>query len=528
MPTAPSSIACPPRWRLRAASPRRLRRRPLPHRRRTEEIDMDKRIISTRALRPLALALGACLFASAAHAQQPAAAGAPPTTAPPTELPAGLPDYGADKPLPELGLIEHTLDNGLTVWVLPRQGGLPRVDYVLAVRGGLASDPAQLPGMSNLLAGLLREGTATRSSVQIAEALDRLGGSIGATASNDGLFVSASGLSASAEPLAALFADVVRNPAFPANEVQLAKTNALQGLKAMQAQPSYQANRAMGRVLFGDHPYGNTLPTEAAINGTDIAGLQAAHAARFRPDHALLVIAGPVDANAAKALAESMFGDWRGSGDPIAEVAAPDYPDGPQFVLVPRENSVQSAVRIGRPAFDADDERAIPAALANTILGGGFDSRLMRNLREDKGYTYGAYSSFSLRAEGGAFQAQGDVRNEVTGAAIGEFLKEFEQMREQTVPADELQRAKRFTAGTYLFQNQLQYAVASALAGNWLLGRPADYLSSYVDKVNNVSAAQVQSVAREFFDPKRQSIVVVGDAAVAEQLKTYGTFGSGE
>ena len=212
---------------------------------------MHRHHIPTRGLRPLAWALGACLFAGAAHAQQPAAAGAPPTTAPPTELPAGLPDYGADKPLPELGLIERRLDNGLTIWVLPRQGGLPKVDYVLAVRGGLASDPATLPGMSNLLAGLLQEGTATRSSVQIAEELQRLGASIGASASSDGLFVTASGLSASAQPLATVFADVVRNPAFPANEVQLAKTNALQGLKAMQAQPSYQANRAMGRVLFG-------------------------------------------------------------------------------------------------------------------------------------------------------------------------------------------------------------------------------------------------------------------------------------
>lgn len=489
---------------------------------------MEFRHLSPRGLRPLAFALGACLLAASAHAQQPAGPGAPPATAPPTELPAGLPDYGPDRPLPELGLVEHRLDNGLTVWVLPRAGGLPRVDYVLAVRGGLASDPAQLPGMSNLLAGLMREGTATRSSVQIAETLQRLGASIGASASSDGLLVSASGLSASAEPLAELFADVVRNPAFPDNEVQLAKTNALQGLKAAQAQPAYQANRAMGRVLFGDHPYGNTLPTEAAIEATDIAGLKAAHAARFRPEQALLVVAGPVTPDAAKALAQRMFGDWQGSGQPIADVPAPVYPQAARFVLVPREGSVQSAVRIGRPAFDADDDRAIPAALANTILGGGFDSRLMRNLREDKGYTYGAGSSFGLRARGGAFQAQADVRNEVTGAAIGEFLKEFEQMRGQAVPADELQRAKRYTAGTYLFQNQLQYAVASALAGNWLLGRPADYLSSYVEKVNGVTAAQVQSVAREFFDPKRQSIVVVGDAAVAEQLKAYGAFAGGE
>ncbi len=488
---------------------------------------MEIRPVVRRA-RPLALALAACLFAATVHAQPAPGPGAPPAAAPPTELPADLPAYGPDRPLPELGLVEHRLDNGLTVWVVPRAGGLPKVDYVLAVRGGLASDPAALPGMSNLLAGLLQEGTTTRSSVQIAEELQRLGASIGASAGSDGVFVTASGLATSATPLAAVFADIVRNPAFPANEVQLAKTNALQGLKAMQAQPAYQANRAMGRVLFGDHPYGNTLPTEAGIEGTDAAGLAAAHAARFHPERALLVIAGPLTGDAALALAQSAFGDWRGADATMDEVATPVPPRGPQYVLVPRSGSVQSAVRIGRPAFDADDERAIPAALANTILGGGFDSRLMRNLREDKGYTYGAGSSFGLRAKGGAFQAQADVRNEVTGAAIGEFFKEFEQMRRVAVDADELQRAKRFTAGTYLFQNQLQGAVASALATNWVLGRPADYLSRYVDRANAVTAAQVQSVAREFFDPREQSIVVVGDAAVAEQLKPYGTFGNAE
>lgn len=471
-------------------------------------------------LRPLVLALGACLFAVAAHAQQPAAPAAPPTTA----LPAGLPDYDADKSLPELGLVERRLDNGLTVWVLPRKGGLPKVDYVLAVRGGLASDPAQLPGMSNLLAGLIQEGTATRTSVQIAEELQRLGASMGANASSDGLFVSASGLSSSARSLATLFADVARNPVFPENEVQLAKANALQGLKAAQAQPGYLATRALDRVLFGAHPYGNTLATEAGINGTDIASLKAAHAARFHPERALLVVAGPLEADAALALANEVFGDWKGAGEALPEVEPPQYPQGPQFVLVPREGSVQSALRIGRPAFAADDPRAIPAALASTILGGGFDNRLMSNLREDKGYTYGAGSGFSLRERGGSFQAQADVRNEVTGAAIGEFLKEFERMRTVAVDAEELQRAKRYTAGNYLFQNQVQFAVASALAGNWVLGRPADYLSSYVDKTNQVTAAQLQAVAREFFDPKQQSIVVVGDAAVAEQLKAFGAF----
>lgn len=480
---------------------------------------------ATLPFRPLLLALVLAGVTGAVQAQQ-APAGKPPEAAPPTKLPAELPPYAEERPLPPLNRSERTLDNGLTVWVLPRTGGLPKIDYVLAVRGGLAHDPAAMPGMSDLLAELLSEGTASRTSVQIAEELESLGASLGANASSDGIVISASGLASSAQPLSELLAEVARSPSFPENEVKLAKVNALQTLKAMEAQPDYQANRAMGRVLYGQHPYGNTLPTEASITATDIAGLKAAHAARFRPDQALLVIAGNVTAERAFAIAQQAFGDWKASGEPLAELPAPATAAQPKFVLVPRADSVQSAVRIGRPAFAAGDDREIAAGLASTLLGGGFDSRLMRNLREDKAYTYGAGSSFGLRREGGAFQAQADVRNEVTGAAVGEFLKEFEAMRSTAVPADELQRAKRYTAGTYLFRNQLQGAVASALAGNWLLGRPADYLSTYVGKTAQVSAAQVQAVAREFFDPKAQSMVVVGDAAVAEQLRQYGDFGS--
>jgi len=471
--------------------------------------------------RPLLLAI---LLGLAGAAQAQAPAPAQPAAAPPTALPADLPPYGEEQPLPPLDLSARTLANGLTVWVLPRQDGLPKVNYVLAVRGGLAHDPRPLPGLSNLMAGLLSEGTATRSSVQIAEELAALGASVGASANSDGVVVSASGLSSAAGPLAEVFADVARSPAFPANEVELAKANALQALKASEAQPGYQASKAMGRVLYGDHPYGNTLPTADSISATDIAALQGAHAARFRPDQALLVITGRLSAEQGFAIAEQAFGDWQAAGPPLPAVAAPAPAAAPSFVLVPRADSVQSALRIGRPAFAAGDERAVAAALTSTILGGGFDSRLMRNLREEKGYTYGAGSSFGLRRQGGAFVASADVRNEVTGAAVGEFLAEFDRMRNEPVPADELERAKRYTAGVYLFQNQLQGSVASALAGNWLLGRPADYLSTYVAKARELTAAQVQAVAREFFDPKAQNIVVVGDAAVATQLQPYGDF----
>ena len=227
-------------------------------------------------------------------------------------LPTAMPKYGVDKPLPIPAIAKKALDNGLVVWVLPRRGGNPKVDLVLAVRGGKAADPVDRPGMSDLLAGLLEEGTATRSSVRIAEELQGLGATLGANAGVDGITLAAGGLASGAEPLTLLLADVARNANFPAAEIVLAKGNALQALKAAEAEPDYQAGRALDAVVYGDHPYARTRPTEASISATDRAGLVAAHRARFRPDRALLVISGPVDAQRGFALAQKAFGDWKG------------------------------------------------------------------------------------------------------------------------------------------------------------------------------------------------------------------------
>jgi zinc protease len=418
---------------------------------------------------------------------------------------------------------KKTLANGLEVWVLPRDG-VPRVDYVLAVRGaGYAADSA--PGFAAMLAGLLVEGTAQRDSKAIAEAAQGYGGSVGAQASSDGITVFGNALASSAEGMLQLLAEVSRSPAFPDNEVKLAQANALQGLMAAEAQPGFKAERALAQAVYGDHPYGHTQPTEEAIEAATPGQFRSAHAARFRPDHALLVVTGRIAPAQAFELAQAAFGDWKNAGEPVAETAAAAASTTPKFVLVQRPGSVQSAVRLGRPAIAATDPDYIPLQLANAVVGGGFSSRLMQNLREDKGYTYGARSSVSALREGGRIAASADVRNEVTGASLKEFIGEYARLGGEPVPARELDDTKRYVAGGYLISNQMQGAVASMLAGNWLVGLPPEYLGQYVPKIRAVDAAQVQAMAKKYYDPKDQSIVVVGnDEAIAEQLKPYGEF----
>lgn len=440
-------------------------------------------------------------------------------------LPADLPAYAADKPLPVPQIEKKTLANGLEVWIVPRDG-LPRVDYVLAVRGaGLAADAAATPGFASLMAGLLSEGTEKHDSKAIAELAQGMGGSLGSRASNDGVLVYGEALTSHAAPMLSLLAEVVRTPAFPDNEVRLAQANAAQSLKAAEAQPAFKASRALLSAIYGQHPYARTQLAEATLPALTRAHLQQQHARRFRPDHALLVIAGRVDSKQAFALAERAFGDWKASGQGVADTVQAPRDATPQRVIIQRDGSVQSTFRIGRPAIAATDADYVPMQLASAVLGSGISSRLNQNLREEKGYTYGAGAGLSAARAGGNVIAQADVRNEVTGASLKEFLHEFRRLGTEPVPAAELDSTKRYVAGGYLISNQLQGAVAGSLASNWLVGLPPEFLGQYVDKVRAVDAAEVQRVAAHYYDPDKQSVIVVGDsAAVAAQLAAFGTF----
>ena len=440
-------------------------------------------------------------------------------------LPKELPTYAPDKPLPVPEIKKAVLANGLEVWVVQRDG-LPRVDAVFSVRNaGSSVDAPDTPGFAAMLAGLLSEGTRKRDSKGVAETAQSFGGSFSAGASNDGISVYANALASRAPQMLDLLAEVVRTPTFPDNEVALAKANALQGLKASEAQPGFKAERAMLAAVYGDHPYARTQATEASINAATAAGLRAAHAQRFRPDRALLVIAGKIEPKAAMRAVQAAFGDWKAVGTPLPETPIARTSAVPRKVLIERADSVQSVIRLGRPAIKVSDADLFPLQLAGTVLGGSFSSRLMQNLREDKGYTYGARGGLNAQRNGGRLSASADVRNEVTGAALGEFFAEFKRLGDEPVPAQELEDNKRFVAGGYLIGNQLQGSVAGSLSGNWLAGLPPEFLGQYVSKIRGVTAAQIQAAAKTYLSPEAYSIVVVGNSkAVAEQLAPYGAF----
>ena len=465
----------------------------------------------------LAVSLAALCCTSAVWAQSTATPAAP-------AFPKDMPGFGADPVLPAFKIARSRLPNGLEVWVVPRSG-LPRVDAVLAVRGaGSAADGPQQAGFTALLADLLTEGTQQRDARTLAQDVQALGGSLSASTSADGITLGAQALASQAGPLLQLLAEVARQPAFADGEVQLARGNALQALKASRAQPGFRAEGAMGQALYGEHAYGRSQPTETGIASSTPAALRLAHAQRFRPERALLVIAGRVTAAQGQALARAAFGGWKASGEAAPATPAAPRQAAPARLLLERPGSVQATLRLGRLAGPASGPDLVPLRVATAVLGDGFTSRINLNLREEKGYTYGA----SLRArpwrDGGALVGGADVRNEVTGASLTEFQSEFRRMANEPVPPRELQETQRYLAGSYLVGLQTQDAVAGALARNWMVGLPATHLVDYVAKVRAVTAPQVQAMAKKYFAPEAYSIVVVGDPAVAPQLAPFGKF----
>jgi len=450
---------------------------------------------------------------------------APATRAAEVKTPAGMPAFGKEASIPAPKIAKQTLPNGLTVWVVPRDG-LPRVDYVLALRGaGFAADAPNQAGFAAMLAGMLGEGTAKRDSRAIAEAAQGMGGEVAASPAVDGIIVSGNALASQASAMMGLLAEVARQPSFPESEVKLAKANALQSLRVSETQPGFRAERAVKKAIYADHPYGRTDPTVESINAVDAAMLRAEHAKRFRPDRALLVITGRISEADALKLARDAFGDWKASGPALPDTPAAPTNAKPARIVLKRDGSVQSTVRLGAPGIAAAAADQIPLRLASTIIGGGFSSRVNINLREEKGYTYGASAGARMSRTGGMMVGGADVRNEVTGDALKEFLAEYKRIGTDLVPAQEMDMNKRYVAGGYLLSNQLQRAVAGTLASNWLVGLPPEFLGDYVPLIRKVTPEQVRDVGRKYFAPERQSIVIVGDPGkLDEQLKPYGAF----
>ncbi|MBK8597796.1 MAG: insulinase family protein [Holophagales bacterium] len=434
-----------------------------------------------------------------------------------------LPPLGPPRPVPAPHVETETLPNGLTVQIVP-YAGVPLVSIRLVTRGGLSDDPASSPGLARLLAGSLREGTTTRTSATLAELAQEAGGDLSAGAGPDSLSIGASGLAARVPLLLDLVADLAMRPAFPADGVARVKDLVREDLETSESEPSYLAVRAFARALYGSHPYGTISPTEASIDAVTPEILAVEAARRLRPERSLLIVAGDVDPAAVHAEAARLFGGWRGTGEAPPAVPAPVAPTGPRRILVlDRPGSVQTNLLVGNLGFPRTDPDAYPLELAMTIYGGSFTSRLVQNLREEKGYTYSPGAGASWLAGCGTVRSYAAVRTEVTGAALNEILYEMERMATTESKDEELERAFRRDAGSLAISLQTAAGVADEVLRLWVLGLPPEEIGREVAELAKVTKADVRRASRRVFGTGAARVVAVGDAAaIREELATFG------
>jgi zinc protease len=413
------------------------------------------------------------------------------------------------------------LPNGLTL-VVVEDSRLPLVSYRVAFRVGGAFDPPSLPGLTDLLAGLLPEGTQSRTSREIADEVARMGASLSAGATSDYTIVAASALSQFSRTILDLIAEIVLEPSFPEHEVQLAKQNTKESLRQQRAQPSFLASEMVSRVMFGDHPYSIVAPTPESIDRSSRDEFVKFHRAKLVPNNAVFIIVGDVRYDEIAKQVESLFSTWERGDELVANFPKPPLRTRRTAYVVDRRGSAQSNIIIANTGITRKDPDYFPILLMHTVLGGTASSRLFMNLREDKGYTYGAYTNLDARRTAGSFRSTAEVRTQVTGDSLKEFFYELDRIRSVPVSEKEIADAKSYLTGVFPIRLETQEGLTDQLVQIKMLSLPDNYLHTYRDRVQAVTVDEILRVAQKYVKPDEAALVVVGDgASIVDQIKPY-------
>jgi zinc protease len=414
---------------------------------------------------------------------------------------------------------QASLANGLKLYVI-EQHEVPVVQLVLSVRGGGRSDESQ-PGLASFTADMLDEGADTLDAFGIAAEAAYLGARLVTGADWDRTVVALKVPTKSLAPAVGLMAEVALEPTFRSKEVNRQQDLRLAAILQQRDDPDVVAALAFNsRVFPQGHPYHEPLIGDsAATSKLDSAMVRSFYTRSFQPSRATMIVSGDITLGEAKQIVNGSFGAWRAPApDSLANASGRDsVPRVPTpattVYLVDKPGAAQSVIMIGGPGVERRSPDYFPLEVMNTLLGGSFSSRLNQNLRETKGYSYGAGSGFAYRPLPGPFVAQSSVRSDVTDSSLIQFFREFRRIRDSVVPAAELKRAKSYIALGLPSSFETASDLATQLSGLLVFGLPLEYYRNYIPQVMRVTAADVQRVARKYLHPERMSIVVVGDVA---------------
>jgi zinc protease len=426
------------------------------------------------------------------------------------------PPPGPPIPAKVPGAVEKTLPNGLRV-IVATKPGLPLVSANLSIGGGTALDPVAKAGLASLTADMATRGTATRSATDIARQVESLGGSLNSGAGPDASNVSLGVRSDKAKDLFAIFADVVENPAFKDEELARSTHETLDQLAVSLRQPRTVGAYAMRRALYGAGPYGLT-PSPKSVAGLKRSDATGFHDAWWRPDNAVLVIAGDVSTDEGFKLAENALGSWKKPDaalqTPTTAANKPAAGGKPPYILVDIPKVGQAAVLIGQSGPARTDADYFPTLIANDVLGGGYSSRLNEEIRIKRGMSYGSSSGFGSRKMGAPIIAITPTANPTVPDVVDLMSTEMSKLASNPMPVDEMDNRKAVLIGSFGRSVETTGGLASQYSQLARFGLALDKLQTYASEISGVTPEQATAAAKAHLDPANAAIVVVGDAAI--------------
>ncbi|HSB29658.1 MAG TPA: pitrilysin family protein [Pyrinomonadaceae bacterium] len=433
------------------------------------------------------------------------------------------PAPGPARPLNLPKITEKKLANGLTVVLAPLPN-VPKLSAILTFRAATnGTDRTTHPGIAQIAAGVANEGTDTRTSKQIKEELRSIGGTLGLGSDADQTTLTATALSEFSSRMFDLMSDVTQHPSFPESELKLAQENTIQQIRGGRANPNFLVNERFQKAVFGNHPYGFVVPDEKSINALTRDDLRAFVAKYYIPNTSHLIIVGDIDVDKTFAEVEKAFGSWKSGAVPPDENPPVPVREKRQIYFVNRPGSIQSAIYIGNASIPRNNADYFAIRTADTICGSSFYSRLTRNIRESKGYTYSPFSSSNTQAKTGFFVAGAFVRNEVTGPTMLEILYELDRMRVLPVTDEELDAAKAFSTGNFSVELASQLGLAGRINTIYTYGLSKTFIEDFRPKIEALTTADIQRAAAKYFDTYHAAIVIVGDwEKVKDQVTPFG------
>ena len=438
------------------------------------------------------------------------------------EVPTLAPALMPERPVIWPKRTRARLGNGLEV-VLAEAHSIPKFHGELYFRAGDALVADRAPSLAEMTATVVRTGTAKRASRQLEEDLRRLGADLGTNAGQDTSAISFAGLSEFAEPLLQLVNELAREASFPEAEFERERRQKLEEVKLERTSPGFLAGERLRKVLFGAHPYAQVSPSEAQVAAYQRGELQSVYREIYTPENALLMLVGDFDPPALLNTIEKVFADWTGKKASAKETAAPPKPRGRRVYLVHNPGSVQTQILAGCHAITRNHPDWLRLGLTNSLYGGAFNSRLVMNIREDKGYTYSPRSGVIPLRQYGYFSVSAAVRNDVVAASLTEIFYEIDRLRSMPVPAAELADAQNYLTGVFSMGLATQEGLLSQFSTVELNELPADYLETYRERVKALTAEDLLATARKYLDSANMQIVVVGDRAqIEEQAALFG------